>query len=55
SIAKVLKMQTIAEYVEDVSTIEILRELGVNYAQGFGIGRPEPAENWTENRSNLYI
>ena len=55
SIAKVLKMQTIAEYVEDAGTIEILRELGVNYAQGFGIGRPEPAENWTENRSNLYV
>jgi EAL domain-containing protein (putative c-di-GMP-specific phosphodiesterase class I) len=34
--------QTIAEFVGDRRTIELLRELGVDYAQGFEIGRPGP-------------
>ncbi len=35
--------QTIAEFVGDRRTIELLRELGVDYAQGFEIGRPGPS------------
>ena len=35
--------QTIAEFVGDQRTIELLRELGVDYAQGFEIGRPQAA------------
>jgi EAL domain-containing protein (putative c-di-GMP-specific phosphodiesterase class I) len=35
--------QTIAEFVGDQRTIELLRELGVDYAQGFEIGRPRAA------------
>ena len=35
-------MQTVAEYAEDERVISALRALGVDYAQGFGIGRPEP-------------
>jgi EAL domain-containing protein (putative c-di-GMP-specific phosphodiesterase class I) len=33
-------MKTIAEYVRDVETLEILAELGVDMAQGYFIGRP---------------
>jgi EAL domain-containing protein (putative c-di-GMP-specific phosphodiesterase class I) len=33
-------MQTIAEYVRDVESLELLAELGVDMAQGFFIGRP---------------
>jgi len=32
-----------AEYVEDEKTLELLREYGVTYAQGFHIARPFPA------------
>jgi EAL domain-containing protein (putative c-di-GMP-specific phosphodiesterase class I) len=32
--------QTIAEFVGDEATIELLREYGVDYAQGFEVGRP---------------
>ena len=35
---------TIAEYAEDEGTIEQLRELGVDYAQGHGISRPIPLD-----------
>jgi diguanylate cyclase (GGDEF)-like protein/PAS domain S-box-containing protein len=34
---------TIAEFVEDEATMNILREIGIDYAQGYLIGRPSPA------------
>ncbi|AFV97082.1 MULTISPECIES: diguanylate cyclase [unclassified Sulfuricurvum] len=40
-IAKEFGKQTIAEYVEDEETLEVLREIGVDYAQGYHYGRPE--------------
>jgi EAL domain-containing protein (putative c-di-GMP-specific phosphodiesterase class I) len=33
---------TIAESVENTATLEALRSIGVDYAQGFGIAVPEP-------------
>lgn len=36
-----MQRQTIAEFVEDESTIEKLKSLGVDFAQGYGIERPE--------------
>ena len=35
-------LQTIAEGVEDEATLELLREFGVDHAQGFHLGRPAP-------------
>jgi EAL domain-containing protein (putative c-di-GMP-specific phosphodiesterase class I) len=44
-----LGKQTIAEYVGDARTIQLLREYGVDYAQGHYIGRPQRlAELWAE-------
>ena len=43
-IGKVLGKQTIAEFVENDAIREKLREIGVDYAQGYGIGRPQPIE-----------
>jgi diguanylate cyclase (GGDEF)-like protein len=34
--------ETVAEFVEDEDTLAILREIGVDYAQGYLIGRPAP-------------
>ena len=34
--------QTIAEGVEDEETLNLLRDYGVNFAQGFYVGRPAP-------------
>jgi diguanylate cyclase (GGDEF)-like protein/PAS domain S-box-containing protein len=43
-IGHLLGKQTIAEYAEDAATLAVLRELGVDHAQGFGIHEPEPLE-----------
>jgi diguanylate cyclase (GGDEF)-like protein/PAS domain S-box-containing protein len=44
-IAHALDIEVTAEYAEDGETIERLREIGVERAQGFGIGYPAPVED----------
>lgn len=43
-VARALGMKTIAEFVGDQPTLELLPRLGVDYAQGFHIGRPAPID-----------
>ncbi len=40
SLARDYGQQTVAEGVEDQRTLQLLRDFGVDYAQGFHIGRP---------------
>ncbi len=42
-IAAGMGLKTIAEFVEDAETLELLAELGVDYAQGYHVARPRPA------------
>jgi len=42
SLAKALEIKTVAEYVEDEEIYEIVKECGIDYAQGYFIGKPEP-------------
>jgi PAS domain S-box-containing protein len=42
AIARELDVLTVAEGIEDAPTLELVTELGVDYAQGFHIGRPAP-------------
>ncbi len=42
SLAKTLGLKTIAEHVEDAQTYEILKECGVDCAQGYYLGKPSP-------------
>jgi PAS domain S-box-containing protein len=44
NIAHALGQRTIAEGVENAETLDLLREYGVDHAQGFHLGRPEPLE-----------
>jgi diguanylate cyclase (GGDEF)-like protein/PAS domain S-box-containing protein len=39
-IARGLGTQTVAEFVGDDETVELLRQLGVDYGQGYHLGRP---------------
>jgi EAL domain-containing protein (putative c-di-GMP-specific phosphodiesterase class I) len=41
-VARALGKQTIAEFVGDAATVELLREYGVDFAQGYFIGEPAP-------------
>lgn len=41
-LARGLSMQTVAEGVEDEVTLDYLRDLGVDQAQGYLFGRPAP-------------
>jgi EAL domain-containing protein (putative c-di-GMP-specific phosphodiesterase class I) len=41
-IAHVMGIQTIAEHVEDITVLEVLKELGIDYAQGYAIAKPLP-------------
>ncbi|HEY3326244.1 MAG TPA: EAL domain-containing protein [Novimethylophilus sp.] len=42
TLAKELKIKTIAEYVEDGEILEAVSGLGIDYAQGYHISRPSP-------------
>ncbi len=42
AVCQKIGMRTIAEFVESRETLDKLRELGVDYVQGFGIARPGP-------------
>jgi PAS domain S-box-containing protein len=41
-VAKKVGVKTVAELVESEETIAKLREVGIDFAQGFGISRPQP-------------
>jgi Amt family ammonium transporter len=46
-IGEVMGLRTIAESVEDEATLEALRQIGVDYVQGYLFQRPRPL---TESR-----
>lgn len=45
SLARDLGISTIAEYAESTPIIERLRQLGVDYVQGYGIEHPQPFDD----------
>ncbi|MGI9289022.1 MAG: EAL domain-containing protein [Pseudomonadales bacterium] len=40
-IAHAMGMQTVAEFVENNEILDVVTELGADYGQGFGLGRPQ--------------
>jgi diguanylate cyclase (GGDEF)-like protein len=42
SLARLMRMATIAEFVENDEIIATLRELGVDYLQGYAVHKPQP-------------
>jgi len=43
-VGHVMGLQTIAEHVENQETLHILKTIGVDYAQGYELGAPEPLD-----------
>jgi diguanylate cyclase (GGDEF)-like protein len=52
-IGHVMGMKTIAEFVESDKIKSMLRKLGVDYAQGYEIGRPQPFEEILVGKKEL--
>jgi len=52
SLAHNLGMRSIAEWVEDVDTLRALKEVGVDYVQGFAIAKPQLSEAILEASSS---
>jgi len=44
-VARVVGVQTVAEFVDRPEVLARVREIGVDYAQGFLLHRPKPIEN----------
>ena len=44
-LARTLKFEIVAEHVEDDEALETIRELGVDYVQGYLLGRPMPLQS----------
>ena len=44
-IGHVMGKRTVAEFVENTAILQKLREIGVDYAQGYAVGRPRPLES----------
>lgn len=42
--AKIMGKATVAEFVECEAVFDTLKEMGVDYAQGYAVGKPEPLE-----------
>lgn len=47
-IGQLMNKKTVAEYVEDEQTIMLLKNMGVDYIQGFAISEPRPLDELTD-------
>jgi EAL domain-containing protein (putative c-di-GMP-specific phosphodiesterase class I) len=41
-LSRTLNFRVVAEHVEDQLSLDTVREMGIDFAQGFIIGRPQP-------------
>ncbi|MET0085774.1 MAG: EAL domain-containing protein [Sedimenticola sp.] len=53
-IGHVMGKKTIAEFVENSEMLDKLREIGVDYAQGFGIEKPIPLDSLIPKRASRH-
>ncbi|HCA26278.1 MAG TPA: hypothetical protein DEP05_01265, partial [Betaproteobacteria bacterium] len=47
-LADALQIPTVAEFVDTEEKLEQIRRVGINYAQGYLIGKPQPIEQWLD-------
>lgn len=45
-IAQLLGLETVAEYVENLEIYDIIKEIGIDYGQGYGIEKPFPLKDF---------
>ena len=58
NLAETLKLETVAEGVEDMDTVEFLRKAGCNVIQGYVFAKPMPQEDFehllTDNQDGSF-
>ena len=52
-IGQIMQMKTIAEFVENTEIRDQLREIGVDFVQGYGVGKPQPLDELLIAKSTL--
>lgn len=55
SVAEAMNIQTVAEFVENEEILKELKQIGVHYGQGVGLGRPVVLKNLIENFSQVKL
>ena len=45
-ISQLRQQETVAEYVETAKDVEVLRNIGITYGQGYFLGKPKPLREW---------
>ena len=53
TLAHDMGMKTVAEYVETETVAELLTEMGIDYLQGFAVGRPSDVDTWLNHYADL--
>ncbi|MET0028909.1 MAG: EAL domain-containing protein [Candidatus Thiodiazotropha sp.] len=56
TVADTMRLPTVAEFVESDEVVDILRQIGIDYGQGYGIAKPQSIENFLpkdDDRSNV--
>ena len=48
-VSQVRGLETIAEFVENEDIIRCIKDIGINYAQGYGLGKPIPLAEQLNN------
>jgi diguanylate cyclase (GGDEF)-like protein/PAS domain S-box-containing protein len=48
-VGKVMNIETIAEYVENDALVRACQDIGINYLQGYGVGKPVPISSLVFN------
>ncbi|MCU7834330.1 MAG: EAL domain-containing protein [gamma proteobacterium symbiont of Taylorina sp.] len=55
-VGQIMGLKTIAEYVENDDVLDAIREIGVDFAQGYAISHPKPLDEIiTLSASDIYI
>ena len=52
-VAQLMGVQTIAEFVENNDQLALLRQIGVDYAQGYGVSRPQLLFTFSDTRNTV--
>jgi diguanylate cyclase (GGDEF)-like protein/PAS domain S-box-containing protein len=52
-VSHIMGVKTVAEWVENAETAEVLRKIGIDYAQGYYFGRPGEIGQWSQKCDTL--